>query len=165
MLVVHDCSGFVVTADAPGSMKDGVGSIWIVAHFDPGLDEMAAQRAFGDLQLEAVERHAVVVAGLAVFLDAENLGQIDAGNCHEGATGLACRNREAGVVGGHIDVFEEPVGGFQAGDAGQRQLLDQPVLQCLEQPLRTPARLRRIGRDMLDASSGLTRGSARARPT
>ena len=36
-------------------------------------------------------------------------------------------------------------------DAGQRQLLRQPVLQGREHPLRAAARLRRIGRDMLDA--------------
>ena len=36
-------------------------------------------------------------------------------------------------------------------DPGQRQLLRQTVLQRAEQALRAPARLRRVGRDVLDA--------------
>jgi hypothetical protein len=43
------------------------------------------------------------------------------------------------------------VGRLDRVDPGQRQLLDQAVLQGLEHPLRATARLRRIGGDMLDA--------------
>jgi hypothetical protein len=43
------------------------------------------------------------------------------------------------------------VGGVDFGDPGERQLLGQAVLQRAEEPLRAPARLRRIGGDMLDA--------------
>jgi len=47
-----------------------MGSIWILAHFHARLDEMGAQRAFRYLQLEPVERHAIIVADLTLLLDA-----------------------------------------------------------------------------------------------
>ncbi|MBI1981410.1 MAG: hypothetical protein HYS63_07660 [Methylocystis sp.] len=43
-------------------MEDGVGSVGIATHLHPRLDELGAQRAFRNLQLEPVERHAIVVA-------------------------------------------------------------------------------------------------------
>ena len=115
----------VIAAKATGSVEDGKRAIGIVPDFDPDLDEMAPEGAFGDLQLEPVERHAIVVAHLAVFLDAENLAQIDAWNGHEGGARLGSLNRETGVVGGDIDVLQKPVGGLHGGDAGQRQFLDR----------------------------------------
>ena len=52
----------VVAAQTALAVKDGVASVGILAHFHPRLDEMGAQRAFRDLQLEPVERNAIVVA-------------------------------------------------------------------------------------------------------
>ena len=60
-------------------------------------------------------------------------------------------DREAGDCGRGVDVAKEQVGGLDRGDPGQRQLLGQTVLQRLKDPLRATPRLRRIGRDMLDA--------------
>ena len=45
----------------------------------------------------------------------------------------------------------KPVGGLDLGDADQRQLLDQPVLQGAEGTLRATPGLRRVGGDVLDA--------------
>ncbi|TIT88619.1 MAG: hypothetical protein E5W59_18160, partial [Mesorhizobium sp.] len=58
------------------------------------------------------------------------------------------------VVGRNINVAQKAVGLLYDGDPGQRQFFRQPVLQGLENPLRTTACLRRIGRDMLDAKVG-----------
>ena len=141
---------FVVAAEASGSMKDRQGSVGILADLDVGLDEMRAQRAFGNLQLEPVEADAIVVADASIFLDAEDLGQIEARDRDEGRALLLGRNREARVVRRDVGIPDERVGGLDGSDAGQRQLLGQPVLQGLERPLRATARLGRIGRDMLD---------------
>src|SRR6266511_3937759 len=58
---------------------------------------------------------------------------------------------EAGVVGGQKDLADVAVGRLDVGDAGRPQLLRQPALEGLEQPLHPSARLGRIGRDVLDA--------------
>ena len=66
-------------------MKDRVGSVVVLADLDPRLDEVRAQRARRDLQLQSVERHAIVVADLALFLNAKDLAEIDAGDRDESA--------------------------------------------------------------------------------
>ncbi len=53
-------------------------------------------------------------------------------------------------MGGQIDLSEESVRRLDRCDAGERELLDQPVLKRPERPLRSPPRLRRIGPDVLD---------------
>lgn len=58
------------------------------------------------------------------------------------------RNRR--VMLGHVMRLQPRIGGVDRPDAGEPQLLRQPALQRAEHPLRAPARLRRIGRDMLD---------------
>ena len=60
------------------------------------------------------------------------------------------RRREAGIVGGQIDLADEGVGRLDALDDGQGQLLGQAVLQGAEGAFRPAARFGRIGRDMLD---------------
>lgn len=47
-------------------------------------------------------------------------------------------NRKAGVVAWQIDLGDEAIGRLDAGNAGQRRLLDQAVLQVAEGPLRAP---------------------------
>jgi len=64
--------------------------------------------------------------------------------------GVLGRDREARVVLGQVDLREEPVGDLDGGDAGERELLGQAVLQGAERALRTPPRLGRVGRDVLD---------------
>src|SRR5205807_5320291 len=60
------------------------------------------------------------------------------------------RSCEASVVRRQIDLADETVGGLDVADAGKLELLRQPVLQRAEHPLAAPARLRRVGRDVLD---------------
>ena len=67
----------------------------------------------------------------ALFLAAEDLGQVDAGDGDEGAAVLLGLDGEAGVVGGDEDVPQVGVGGGDVGDAVERQFLDQPVLANL----------------------------------
>ena len=75
--------------------------------FDPRLDEMRAHRAFRDLQLQRPERHAIVVADLALLLDAENLVEIDPRDRGEGRARLSLRRGEARIVLGQIDLADE----------------------------------------------------------
>ena len=115
------------------------------------LTKCGAQRAGRDLQLQPVERHAIVVADLTLFLDAKDLGEIDAGDRNERRALLLGLHREPRVMRRDIDIANEAVGGLDRDDPGQRQFLHQTVLQRLEHPLRAAARLRRIGRDVFDA--------------
>src|SRR5208282_2542839 len=52
---------------------------------------------------------------------------------------------------GDVDIAQEQVRRLHRDDPGERELLDQTVLQRMEDALRPTPRLRRIGRDMLDA--------------
>ena len=117
-------------------------SVGIVADLDGRLDEMSPQRTFRDLELQSVERHAIVVADLAFVLRAQDLGQIDARDGDESASLLFGLNGEAGVVGGDVDVAQECVGGLGRRDPGQGQFLGQPILQRAEDTLRAAAGLR-----------------------
>src|SRR5271166_6433673 len=118
--------------------------------FDPRLDEMRAHRTFRDLQFQLPKRHAVVVADLTLLLHAQDLVDLDARDRGEGRARLSRRHGEALIVGGQIDFADEGVGRLDRRDPGKPELLHQPVLQGLEGALRTPARLWRIGPDMLD---------------
>jgi hypothetical protein len=150
-LVFHGGAFPVVAAETARTMKDRVRSVMVLPDLDSRLDEVRAQRAFEDLEFQPVERHAIIVADLAVFLNAENLAKIDARDCNESDAILFGRNRETRIVSRYIDIPDEGVGGLDRGDPGQRQLLRQPVLQGLEDAFRAAAGLRRIGRDMYDA--------------
>jgi hypothetical protein len=108
-------------------------------------------RAGSDLQAAPLPAHGVVVAHLAGLLEAEHLAPLLRGDGHEGGAGFFRRHREVGVVRGQVVRAQPFVGGVDLGDPGERQLLGQAVLQRAEEPLRAPARLRRIGGDMLDA--------------
>src|SRR5271166_3982607 len=148
---IPDRSLPVVPADAARPVEEGMGSVGIDVDLDPRLDEVRTQRAFGDLQFERAVGHAIVVAHLALLLDAQDLVEIDARDRGEGQAGLSRRCGEALIVGGQIDLADEGVGRLDRRDPGEPELLDQPVLQGLERALGAPASLWRIGPNMLDA--------------
>src|SRR5208337_2015350 len=75
---IPDRSLPVVPADAARPVEEGMGSVGIDVDLDPRLDEVRTQRAFGDLQFERAVGHAIVVAHLALLLDAQDLVEIDA---------------------------------------------------------------------------------------
>ena len=77
-------SFLVVAADAARSMKDGVGAVGVDVDLDPRLDEMGPHRAFRDLELQRAVGDAIVMADLALLLDAQDLVEVDAGNGGEG---------------------------------------------------------------------------------
>jgi len=54
------------------------------------------------------------------------------------------------VMLGDIMRLQPRIGSLHRPDPGEPQILRQPALQRAEHPLGAPARLRRIGRDMLD---------------
>ena len=78
--LIGEVSFLVVAPEASLAVKDGVGSVGILADLDASLDEMGAQRALGNLQPERLEPHAIVVADVSIFLNAQDLGQFDAGD-------------------------------------------------------------------------------------
>ena len=133
-------------------MKESVRAVGVDAHLDPRLNEMRAQRAFRDLQLERPVGDAIVLSDLALLLNAQDLVEIDAKDRGEARARLSRRDREARVVGGQVDVAEEGVGRLDRGDPGEPELLRQPVLRRREGPLGAAARLRRERADMLDPS-------------
>ena len=71
-----DRSFLIVAAEASLAVEDRVGSVVVLADLDPRLDEVWAQRARRDLQLQAVERHTIVIADLPFFLNAKNLAKV-----------------------------------------------------------------------------------------
>jgi hypothetical protein len=61
---------------------------------------------------------------------------------------------EADVVLGQVNLAQEAVGDRDRGDAGELELLGQPVLERAERTLGATPRLGRVGRDVLDAELG-----------
>jgi hypothetical protein len=103
------------------------------------------------------------MADLALLLRAQDVVELDAGNGGEARAFAGRLDGKAGVVVGQIDLADEGVGRLDVGHAGERDLVDEPVLQRPEGPLGAPARLRRIGPDMLNPDPrAVTRGP---RPT
>jgi hypothetical protein len=118
---------------------------------DLGAHEVRAQRRRRDQQGHPLPGDGVVVADLAIVRNAQDLPPGLRGIGDEGRAVLRGGLGEAGVVLGQIDRGQPAVGGLDAGDAGQPELLRQPVLQRPEDPLGAAARLRRVGGDVLDA--------------
>src|ERR1700679_1528511 len=84
IVAVLERSVLVVASDAAGPMEEGVGAVGINVDLDPRLDEMRAHWAFGDLELERPVGDAIVLADLALLLDAQDLAEIDARDRREG---------------------------------------------------------------------------------
>jgi hypothetical protein len=74
----------VVAADAARSMKEGVRSVGVNVDFHSRLDEMGPHRALRDLELQRPVGDAIVMADLALLLDAQDLAEVDAGDRREG---------------------------------------------------------------------------------
>ena len=105
--VVCDRSFLIVAAEASPAVEDRVGSVVVLANLDPRLDEVCAQRARRDLQLQPVERHAIVIADLTFFLNAKDLAKIDPRDRDEGRAFLFGLHGKAPIVGGDVDVPKE----------------------------------------------------------
>ena len=80
---ISDRSVFVVAADAARPVEDGVRAVGVDVDLDPRPDEMGAHRALRDLELERPVGDAIVMADLALLLDAQDLVEVDAGNRRE----------------------------------------------------------------------------------
>jgi hypothetical protein len=129
--------------DASWPVKEGVRAVGIDVRLDPRLDEVLARWAFGDLQFQRPVGDAIVLADLALLLDAQDLVEIDAGDGREGRALAGRLDGEAGVVLRQIDVADEGVGRLDAGYAGELELLDQTILQRGEGALRSATRIGR----------------------
>ena len=137
VIVRPEPSFLVVAADASGPMEEGVRAVGIDVHLDPRLDEVRPHRAFGDLQFQCPVGDAIVVADLALLLNAQDLVEIDAGNGGEGRALAGRLDGEACIVLRQIAVADESVGRLDLGYAGELELLDQSVLKRLRTPVPT----------------------------
>ena len=89
-------------AEGLASVEDRVAAIRVLMHLHPGMNEVRTQRTGRDLQPQAIERHGIVLAHLAVLLLAQDFGQIDIGNGNkrrslllrlDGETSSTCSSR------------------------------------------------------------------------
>ena len=87
---IFDRSVLVVAADAARPVEHGVGAVGVDVDLDPRLDEMGPHRAFRDLELQRAVGDAIVMADLALLLDAQDLVEVDAGN-RRGTRCTSCR--------------------------------------------------------------------------
>jgi hypothetical protein len=124
-------------------VKDGVRAVGVDIDLDPRPDEMRAHRTLRDLQFQRPVGEAIVLADLALLLNAQDLVEIDARDGGEGRALAGRRDCKAGVVLRQIDVADESVGRLDAGYAGELELLDQTILQRGEGALRPPTRIGR----------------------
>src|SRR5262249_26258518 len=115
------------------------------------LDGIGARWALRELKRAALIGDRVVAGDNAVLLDAQDVDEACGIGRHEGALGDLRRHRELVVVERQINLADVAVGGRDVVDAEQAQLLRQPALERAEHTLAAAARLRRIGRDMLNA--------------
>jgi len=95
---ISDRSVLVISADAAGSMEEGVGAVGVDVDLDPRLDEMRPRRTLWDLQFQRPVGHAIVVLDLALLLNAQDLVEVHARNGREGRAGLGGGNGEASGV-------------------------------------------------------------------
>ncbi len=91
----------------------------------------AALRARRDLHGETAPFDGIVVADPAFLPNAQDVAHPAAAVGDKSAAGLGRGHRKGGVVGRPIGLGEPAVGCRDRRDAGQRQLLWQPVLQAL----------------------------------
>jgi hypothetical protein len=121
--VVLEPSFLVVAADTSWPVKEGVRAVGIDAHLDPRAHEMGPRPALRDLQFQRPIRDAIVVADLALLLNAQDLVEVDAGNGGEGRALARWLNRKARIMGGQIDLAQERVGRLDGRDSRQPQFL------------------------------------------
>src|SRR6202035_2474813 len=96
---ISDRSVLVLEADASWAVEDGVGAVGIDVDLDARPDEVRPHRAFRDLQLQCAVGDAIVMADLALLLDAQDLIEADAGNGRDGRAFAGRIDGETGVVG------------------------------------------------------------------
>ncbi len=126
----------------------GVVGILVKAHH--GLDEVGPEPALRQLQPPAAPCDRVVVADGSLFDHAQRLAPRLVPVGYECRALLFGLDRKRRVMLGDVMRLQPRIGGLDRPDPGEPQVLRQPALQRAERPLRAPARLWRIGRDMLD---------------
>src|SRR6202007_1479727 len=133
------------------SVADGPSAIQMLVHRDPASGQTAAPIGAFDLQPQILNAHRVVASYGARLLEREDEVQVSSPTGQNRAARLGRWDAEALVELGHAVLPQELVGGFQRVDPAQAQFLREPPLPGAEVPLRTPARLRRVGRDHRNA--------------
>ena len=73
----------MIAPDLAGAVEDRQAVVGIMMHADMGFDIMMAERTWRDLQRHALVSHGVVSADDPVFLNAQDIGHIDAVGGHE----------------------------------------------------------------------------------
>ncbi len=80
-----------------------MGAVMILANLHPRVHEVRTQWTRRDLQTQAIERHGIILALLAILLFTQDFIQIDTGNGNKRRSLLLDRHREAGIVGRNTD--------------------------------------------------------------
>src|SRR6266508_2158305 len=119
----------VVAPQAPRAVPDAVVPIEMAAYAHPQARAGPPPGLFGELKGYCVERDDVVLPDGALFEVAEDLVHIDVSHGDEGRGGIGGRPGELLVVGGDEGVAQIGIRGLERGDAVQRELLDEAILQ------------------------------------
>jgi hypothetical protein len=131
----------------------------MLAHGHSRAGARSTTRLRPNLQDAAVQADGVVARYHARFFVTQDPVEIRLAQGHEGTRRIARGPREHGVVLRDELIREIPVGRLERGNGGHTELVREPILERAIEPLTAAARLRRIGRDVLDAQG------RKARPT
>ena len=117
------------------------GAIGDIHARDLGAHEVRPQVRGRDLQPALVRATSRCCRCRPGGLAAQDLAPLLGRTGHEGQACCSAATAKRALCSRQVDLGDEAVGRLDLGDAGQRQLLDQPVLQRAEGPLRAPAGL------------------------
>ena len=121
-------------------------------HPDPALHIVAPMRVRRDRKRQTLVAHRVVVPHNPLLLHAQDVRKRPrARPRHERRTLAFRRNRKPRVVRRHKRIPQKAVRRHHILDPGKAQFLRQTLLQRPEHALRPAPRLRRVGRDQIDA--------------
>jgi hypothetical protein len=117
------------SAQAAVRSPDGVTSIEMPAHLHPQPGAGSPSRLLGQLQGVSFEGHRVVPVHDALFLEAEELVQVDPSQRDEGGGEVSRSAREALVEGWDEAGPQVGVGRSDVADPGYPEFVDQPALE------------------------------------
>ena len=125
-------------------------AIEVSADGDLPSDARTAAGLGEQLKAAPVERHRVVARDEPRFLVTEDLLEIDRPERDERRRGIGGGAAERRVVVRQKARAQVRIGVGQRRDLGDAQFIDQAVLERPIEPLAAPARLRGVGRDVLN---------------
>jgi hypothetical protein len=143
----------IEAAETVRPAPDGVRRVEMPAHDHAEAGAGRPARLLGELESQAREGHDVVEADDALSFLTQDLVEVHVAQWDERRGGVGGRPREGGVVVRNELLAEIRVGGVQGRDVRPAELIDEAILQRAIEALAAPARLGRIGADVLDAQA------------